>query len=43
MPIAIGTIPIFSPFANSVRAAAPIGMGEVLIDVLRPRGDDGAH
>ena len=43
MLIAIGTILIFSPFANSVRTAGSIGMGEVLIDVIRPREDDGAH
>ena len=43
MLIAIGTILIFSPFANSVRTAGPIGMGEALIDVIRPREYDGAH
>ena len=43
MLIAIGTILNFSPFANSVRTAGSIGMGEVLIDVIRPREDDGAH
>ena len=31
MPIAIGTILIFSLFANSVGKAGPIGMGEALI------------
>ena len=40
MPIAIGTILIFSLFANNVRAAGPIVMGEVLIDVFPPREDD---
>ena len=43
MLIAIGTILIFSPFANSVRTAGSIGMGEALIDVIRPREYDGAH
>ena len=43
MPIAIGTILIFSLFTNNVRKAGPIGMGEALIDVIRPREDDGAH
>ena len=42
MPIAIGTILILSLFAKNVRTAGPIGMGEVLIDVLPPREDDGA-
>ena len=42
MPIAIGTILIFNLFANNVRTAGPIGMGEVLIDVFPPREDDGA-
>ena len=41
--IAIGTILMFSPFANSVRTAGSIGMGEALIDVIRPREYDGAH
>ena len=43
MPIVIGTILIVSPFANSVRTAGNIGMGEAIIDVFRPRGDDGAY
>ena len=43
MLIAIGTILTFSPFANSVRTAGSIGMGEALIDVIRPREDDGAQ
>ena len=43
MLIAIGTILIFSPFANNVRTAGPIAKGEALIDVFRPREDDGAH
>ena len=43
MPIAIGKILIFSLFTNNVRTAGPIGMGEALIDVIRPREDDGAH
>ena len=43
MLIVIGTILISSPFANSVRTAGSIGMGEALIDVFRPREDDGAH
>ena len=30
-------------FANNVRTAGPIGMGEVLIDVFRPQEDDGAY
>ena len=36
----IGTLLIFSLFANNVRTAALIGMGEALIDVFRPREDD---
>ena len=43
MLIAIGTILTFSPFANSVRTASSIGMGEALIDVIRPREDDCAQ
>ena len=43
----IGTIRIFSFFANSVGTAGPIGMGEALcvcvFDVFRSRGDDGVH
>ena len=42
MPIAIGTILIFSLYANNVRTAGPIGMGEALIDAFPPREDDGA-
>ena len=42
MPIAIGTILIFSFFANNVRTAGPIAIGRALIDVFRPREDDGA-
>ena len=42
MPIEIGTILIFSLFANNVRTVGPIAMGEALINVLRPLGDDGA-
>ena len=42
MPIAIGTILIFSLFAKNVRRAGPSGMEEALIDVFRPREDDGA-
>ena len=38
----IGTLLIFSLFANSVRTAGLIGFGEALIDVFRPREDDGA-
>ena len=38
----IGTLLIFSLFANDVRTASPIGMGEALIDVFRPREGDGA-
>ena len=30
-------------FANNVRTAGPIGMGEALIDVFRPQEDDGAY
>ena len=40
MPIC--TILIFSLFANNVRTTGPIGMGETLIDVFRPREEDGA-
>ena len=43
MPIAIGTILVFSLFANNVRTTGLIGMGEVLINVFRSRGDDGAY
>ena len=43
MLIAIGTILIFSPFANSVRTAGSIGMVEALIDVIPPREYGGAH
>ena len=43
MLIAIGTILIFSPIANSVRTAGSIGMREALIDVIRHRVYDGAH
>ena len=39
----IGTILIFPFFANNVRTAGPIGMGEALIDVFRPQEDDGAY
>ena len=42
MPIAIGTILIFSLYANNVRTAGPIGMGEALIDAFPTREDDGA-
>ena len=38
----IGTLLIFSIFANSVRTAGLIGMGEALIDVFRPREGDSA-
>ena len=41
MSIAIGTILSFSLFANNARTVGPIGMGEALIDVFRPREDDG--
>ena len=37
----IGRILIFSIFANNVRTAGPIGMGEALVDVFQPREDDG--
>ena len=30
-------------FANNVRPAGPIGMGEALIDVFRPQEDDRAY
>ena len=43
MSIAIGTMLIFSLFANNVRTAGLIGMGEALIDVFRPQQDDGAY
>ena len=33
---------IFSLFANTVWTAGPIGLGETIIDVFRPREDDGA-
>ena len=39
--ILIVTNLIFSLFANSVQTTGLIGMGEVLIDVFRPRGDNG--
>ena len=42
MPIAIGTLLIFSLYTNNVRTAGPIGMGEALIDVFPPREDDDA-
>ena len=38
----IGTLIIFSLFANNVRTAGLIGMGEELIDVFRPLEGDGA-
>ena len=43
MPIAIGKIINFIIFANSVRTAGPIAMGEALIDVFQPREDDVAR
>ena len=43
MSIAIGTILIFSLFANNVRTAGLIGMGEALIDVFCPQQDDDAY
>ena len=43
MPIAIGTILILNLFADNVRTAGPIGMGEILIDVFPPREDDCAY
>ena len=49
MPIAIGTIFIFSFFANNVRTAGPIAIGRGTIsaspycDVFGPREDDGAY
>ena len=39
----IGTILIFSLFANNVRTAGQIRMGDAPIDVFRPREDDGAY
>ena len=42
MPTAIGTILIFNLFANNVRTADLIGMGEALIDVFRPLEYGGA-
>ena len=42
MSIAIGTIFNFSLFANNVRTAGLVGMGDALIDVFRPREGDGA-
>ena len=38
----IGTLLIFSLFANNVRTAGLIGMGDVLIGVFRPRKGEGA-
>ena len=38
----IGTLLIFSFFANNVRTAGLMGMGEGLIDLFRPREGDGA-
>ena len=43
MSIAIGTILIFSLFANNSRTTGLNGMGGVLIDVFRPQQDDGAY
>ena len=43
MSIAIGIILIFSLFANNVRTAGLIGMGEALIDVFQPQQDDSAY
>ena len=43
MLIAISTILTLSPFANSVRTAGSIGMGEALIDVIQPREDEGSQ
>ena len=43
MSIAIGTILIFSLFANNARTTGLIRMGEALIDVFRPQQDDGAY
>ena len=42
MPIAIGTLLIFSLYTKNVRTAGPIGMGGTLIDVFPPREDGGA-
>ena len=41
--VVLGTILIFNLFVNNVRTTGPIGMGEALIDVFRPREDDGAY
>ena len=38
----IGTLLIFSLFANNVRTAGLIVMGDELIDVFRPQKGDGA-
>ena len=43
MPTAINTTLIFSFFTNNVRTAGPIAMGEALINVFRPREDNGAY
>ena len=43
MSIAIGTILIFSLFANNVRTAGLIGLGEALIDVFLPPEDEGTY
>ena len=43
MPIVIGTILIFSLFANNARITGLFGMGEALIDMFRPQQDDGAY
>ena len=32
-----------SIFGNNARTAGPVRMGEALIDVFRPRGDDGDY
>ena len=44
--VALGTCRLahsfFSIFANNVRTAGLIGMGDALIDVFRPREGDGA-
>ena len=41
--MSIGTILILSLFANNVRPAGPIGLGEALIVMFRPWKDDSAY
>ena len=43
MPIGTPHNPYFTFSATNVRSAGLIGMGGALIDVFRPREDDGAY